>query len=245
MKIWKRALAASAFGLGLMVSLPAMANPDVVKKSVETWLKGRYLVDEVRKTGMPGMYEVRMGQDLIYVEEKGQYAFLDGIMFDMKNDRNLTQERKDWIGRVDFKTLPFDLAIKQVNGTGKSQVAVFEDPNCGHCRNMRRELLKLENTTIYTFAVPILAEDSATKIKQAYCAKDKLAAWNALMLEGRTPASKGDCATPLGKLVELGKRLNVTGTPTILFTSGRRVPGSIPLTAIRNYLNEKAIAEPS
>ncbi len=245
MKNWKQVVNAAALAISVGVSMPVFANPDVVKKSVETWLKGKYQVDEVRKTSMAGMYEVRLGQDLIYVEEKGQYAFLDGIMFDLRNDRNLTQERKDWIGRVDFKTLPFELAIKQVNGTGKSQIAVFEDPNCGHCRNMRRELLKLENTTIYTFAVPILAADSATKIKQAYCAKDKVAAWNAMMLEGRTPASKGDCATPLAKLVELGQRLNVTGTPTILFTSGRRVPGSIPLTGIRNYLNEKPITEPS
>jgi thiol:disulfide interchange protein DsbC len=238
MKTLSQRIIGVVLGALICIAAPVQANPDVVKQAVEAWLKGRYKVDEIRKTPLAGMYEVRFGNDLIYVDEKGQYAFLEGVMFDMKNDKNLTSERKDDIMRVDFKTLPLDLALKQVSGNGKRQLVVFEDPNCGHCRNMRRELLTLENTTLYTYTLPILSPDSAARVKQVWCSPNKNQAWNDLMLSNKVPSSKADCATPVAKIVALGQKLSVTGTPTLIFTSGRRVPGSVPLAQVRKYLEE-------
>ena len=45
-------------------------------------------------------------------------------------------------------------------------IATFEDPNCGYCKRLARDLQKLENITIYTFLLPILSEDSVKKSKQ-------------------------------------------------------------------------------
>ncbi len=183
---------ALAAGLALVgpashAQAPAADGSAAVKAAIESWLKGRYKVDEVRRTPMPGIWEVRLGNDLLYVDEKGQYAFVEGAMVELKSGRNLTRERTDEMLAINFKDLPLNLAIKQVIGNGKRVVAVFEDANCGYCRTMRKDLLALKDVTIYTFPVAILAADSETKARKALCAADKVAAWNDLMTAGKVP----------------------------------------------------------
>ena len=207
---------------------PAFAQgdaADVVRAAVERWLEGRYKVEEVRKTPVTGMYEVRIGTDLIYVDEKGQYAFVEGSLVDIKGNRNLTRERVDELLTINWKDLPLNLAIKQVVGNGKRVMAVFEDPNCGYCRNMRRDMAKLDNVTIYTFTLPILAADSEVKARKAYCAPDRVKAWNDLMLTGKVPDNAGTCDNPVAKVRDLGVKLGVTATPTVFFTNGKRLRG--------------------
>jgi thiol:disulfide interchange protein DsbC len=137
--------------LGLCLTMPAWADPELVKKTVEAWVNGRYKIDSVTKTPMPGMYEVRVGVDLMYVDEKAQFLFVDGQMIDIKANKNLTQVRIDELLRVNWKDLPLDIALKQVNGTGKRKVAVFEDPNCPHCRTTRSALNQIKDATVYSF----------------------------------------------------------------------------------------------
>ena len=176
---------------------------------------------------MPGIWEVRLGNDLLYVDEKGQYAFVEGAMVELKSGRNLTRERTDEMLAINFKDLPLNLAIKQVIGNGKRVVAVFEDANCGYCRTMRKDLLTLKDVTIYTFPVAILAADSETKARKALCAADKVAAWNDLMTVGKVPGNAGTCDTPLAKVKELSQKLSISATPTVFFGNVARAPGGI------------------
>lgn len=217
------------FALVLTVaSAPAQADPAAVKAAVESWLEGRYKVEEVRKTPMAGIYEVRIGTDFIYVDEKAQFGFVEGNLVDLKSNRNLTRERTEEVLTINFKDLPLNLAMKSVTGSGKRVVAVFEDPNCGYCKTMRRDLLKLENATVYTFVLPILAADSEIKAKKALCSSDKLKAWNDLMLTGKVPDNAGTCDTPLARTKELSQKLGISATPTIFFSNGRRLRGYAP-----------------
>jgi thiol:disulfide interchange protein DsbC len=219
------------------VMRPASANTEAVKIAVEAWLQGRHKVDEVRKTPISGMYEVRIGTELIYVDDKGEHAFVEGELVNIKVNRNLTRERVEELTRIEFKDLPIDLALKQVMGNGKRKLAVFEDPNCGHCRNLRVELNKLENVTLYTFTYPILAKDSITKVEAVWCAKDKLKAWNELMLTGRVPVNDGKCTNPVAKISEYGRKMKITGTPTLVFANGKRVPGGVPGAELRRLID--------
>ncbi len=205
---------------------PAIAT---VRTAIESWLDNKTRVDEVRATPVPGLYEVRVGLEFVYVDATGQYALIEGDLVDIKGKRNLTRERTDDLLTIDFnKDLPFDLAIKQVSGNGKRVIAVFEDPNCGYCRNLRADLNRLKDATIYTFAIPILAADSELKARKALCAPDKAAAWNELMLSGKVPNNPGTCNAPMDKLIALGNKLNVTVTPTVFFPNGRRIRGYVP-----------------
>jgi thiol:disulfide interchange protein DsbC len=244
-----RSLAVAVLAAGLFAAAPvraqapaAQADPGAapIKAAVEGWLQGRYKVDGVRRAPVAGMWEVQIGTDLLYVDDKGQYGFVEGQLIDLKSNRNLTQERIDELTAVNFKDLPLGLALKQVNGKGTRQLAVFEDPNCGHCRTLRRDLMSVPDVTIYTFTLPILAADSEQKVRQAWCAPDRLKAWNDLMLQGKVPDNKGTCDNPVAKVAELGRKLKVTGTPTIIFANGKRLPGGVPAARLLKLIDENS-----
>lgn len=212
-----------------------------VRAAVDGWLRGRMKVDEVRRTPVPGIWEVRLGSDLIYVDERGQYAFVNEQLVEMRTNRSLTQERIDQLTAVKWDELPLNIALKQVNGKGQRVVAVFEDPNCVHCRNTRRELNKIDNLTIYTFTLPILAADSEKKVRQAWCAPDRVKAWSELMVDGKMPANPGTCTdAPIEKVVELARKLRVQGTPTLIFANGKRIPGGVPGPQLIKLLEENS-----
>lgn len=209
-----------------------------IKLAVQTWQQGRINIDEVRETAVPGIYEVRSGTELVYVHESARHVFVDGQLVDMQSGESLTQKRLDEILMVNFDDLPLEYAIKQVNGKGGRKLAVFEDPNCGHCKNLRKELNAVDDLTIYTFTLPILAKDSESKARKAWCAADKVKAWNALMLEGKVPENDGSCNNPVENVSELAKKLSIRGTPTIFFSNGRRLPGGVPGEQLRKMIDE-------
>jgi len=151
----------------------------------------------------------------------------------------LTAKRRDELLRVDFKSLPLDQAFKIVRGDGSRKLVTFEDPNCGYCKKLYRDIAGLKNVTIYTFLYPILSQDSFEKSKAIWCAKDRAKAWDDWMLNGKAPASAAaDCKNPLQQNMELGRKLEVTGTPTIVFADGRRMPGAVPLDKIEATFKE-------
>jgi len=241
-----RPWAVAAMAMLLAVSGPAAANTDVVRSAVESWLKGMkvaVVVEGVQKTPISGLYEVRLGSELIYVDEKGRYGLVDGRLIDLKSNRNITQERIDELMRINFSELPLDLALKQVNGNGKRVLAVFEDPRCPHCRNLRRELIKLENATIYTFPYPILSQESEDKSRAVWCStgSDRMKVWNDLVMDGKSPEEpKSSCEAPIARQLELGRKYKISGTPTIFFTNGRRVPGGLSGERLRQMVDENS-----
>ncbi len=209
-----------------------------VRAAVEAWARGNVRVDDVRRTPMPNLVELRVGHDIFYVDEKGQYILLQGELIDMKSNRNLTRERLDDVLTIDFNALPMELAFKQVVGNGKRRFAVFEDPNCGYCRKLRADLVKLDNVTIYTFVYSILGGDSELKARKILCSADKTRAWNELMLSGKIPGNAGTCANQLEKIRALGSKLSVSATPTVFLADGRRVAGYLPPAQFEKLLNE-------
>jgi len=107
-------------------------------------------------------------------------------------------------------------------------IAVFEDPNCGYCKRFRQNLQEVDNVTVYTFLYNILTPDSSVKSKNIWCSADRSKAWDEWMLNGKAaPAAAEACTTPNDKILALGRKMRVTGTPTIFFTDGSRIPGAI------------------
>jgi len=126
-----------------------------------------------------------------------------------------------------------------VRGNGKRVLATFEDPNCGYCKRLARDLLKLDNVTVYTFLYPILSPDSLEKSKRIWCSTDKAKAWNDWMVDGKAPSGRDDCDTAaIAKNQEFGRKLNISGTPTMFFGNGERVPGAMPLARIEQKLSQ-------
>lgn len=198
-----------------------------VKKRVEQTMGEETKVDAVKKTAYSGLYEVQAGTNVFYTDAKAEYVFI-GQIFDAKTRKNLTKARVDEINKVSISDLPLDLALKKVKGDGKRVIAVFSDPNCGYCKRLEENIKGVDNVTVYTFMFNILSADSAKKSRDIWCSADRNKAWEGWMLNGQpASAAKAGCEDPGRKVFDLGKKLLVEGTPTILFSDGSRVSGAI------------------
>lgn len=256
MKAIRAAAAAVLLATGLAAThaatqgkAPTLANAALqVPASVEATLRKNLnervpqmgKVDEIARTPMPGVYEVRVGTDLFYTDAEGNYL-LNGQMIDTRNKRNLSEDRLDKLLAVDFNALPAKDAFTIVRGNGKRKLAVFEDPNCPYCKHFERELQKVDNVTVYMYLYPILGPDSTDKSRNLWCTRDKGKAWQDWMLRGE-PAAKAEAncdLTALARNLEFGKTHKITGTPTLFFTSGQRVPGAIGTADIEKLLAGK------
>jgi thiol:disulfide interchange protein DsbC len=215
----------------------ARVNAEIVKKAIETRFDG-VKVEGVAKTAYGGLYEVRIaGGEIIYTDEKVNFL-VTGSIIDTKTRENVTEERKRKLSAIKFDSLPLNLAMKQVRGNGKRVVATFEDPNCGYCKKLHQDIAGMTDVTIYTFLYPILAPDSNDKAKAIWCSPDRVKTWNDWMQNGVMPPAAKDCDTPMEKVVELGQKLRVSGTPTMFFPSGERIPGAVPAARFEQLLNE-------
>jgi thiol:disulfide interchange protein DsbC len=199
-----------------------------VKKLLQPKVGEGAVIESVAKTPFANIFEVKIGDELIYTDSEAKFIFI-GRLIDAQSSRDLTQARLDEMNRIKFSDLPLDVAIKSVKGNGKRVIAVFEDPNCGYCKRFRKTVNEMKDITVYTFMYDILSDDSRIKSKNIWCSNDKLKAWDDWMVNGKNPAPATEsCAsTPHEKILEIGKKYKVTGTPTIFFTDGSRVPGAI------------------
>lgn len=225
------------FALMLAFVSQAVADEADIKKAMEAKLGTK--IESVTKSGYLGLYEVYADGNILYTDEKMTAFIAGGQLIEGKSMKNVTEERMRKLTAIRFGDLPFERAIKQVRGDGKRVLATFEDPNCGYCKRLAKDLQKLDNVTIYTFLLPILSEDSIRKSKQIWCSADRAKTWNDWMLDGKAPAGRDDCDTSaVSKNQEFGRKLNISGTPTMFFGDGERVPGAMPLARIEQRLNQ-------
>ena len=226
-------LAAATFAL----SFTASAQEAAIRKTLAERIPQMEKIDEIRTTAMPGLYEVRIGTDLFYTDAKGNYV-IQGELIDTKARRNLTEDRINKLTAVDFNSLNLKDAIKTVKGNGSRKLAVFEDPNCGYCKRFEKDLQNVKDVTVYTFLYPILGPDSVEKSRNIWCAKDSAKEWTSHMTKGTdAPAASSSCdATALQRNMEFGRKYKITGTPTIFFADGTRVPGAVDSAELEKRL---------
>lgn len=234
MKLLKTLLIAALAAL----SLAALAQEASIRKNLTERLPNLPAIDEISKTPMPGIFEVRVNQsELFYTDAEGNYL-IQGSMIDTKNRVDLTEQRLDKLTAIAFKDLPLKDAFTIVRGNGKRKMAVFEDPNCGYCKRFERDLLKIDNVTVHVFLYPILSADSGEKSRHIWCAKDKGKTFIDWMVRDVTPPAATCDAAAVARNFEFGKKARITGTPTIIFANGSRVPGAIGAEQIEKQLAE-------
>ena len=228
------------FLLGSVLALAQAAEPagkfsteSVIKYALDSRIGG-VKIDSVTKTPYLGLYEVHVGTEIIYTDAKMSYIF-SGSIIDAKTMQNLTQKRLSELNAISWNDLPLDAAFKTVRGNGKRILAVFVDPNCPYCKRFEKELVNVDNITVYTFLFPILSQDSQQKAQAIWCSADKSKAWSDWMLNGKVPAS-ASCETPIAKNLAFARENNITGTPTLIFANGQRVPGAVSAEQLEKML---------
>ena len=221
----------------LLASTCNLAQDANLKKILSERLPSLPKIEEISKTPMPGVFEIRVqGNEIFYTDAKGDFL-IQGALIDTKQKRNLTEERTDKLSAVPFDSLPLKFAFTQVRGNGKRKLVVFSDPNCGYCKRFERDLQKIDNVTLYHLMYPVLGEDSRVKSRNIACAKDKAKTWNDWMLQGITPPTVACDNHNIDAIVEFGKKNRINGTPTMFVADGTRVPGAIDAAQIEALLN--------
>ena len=231
----------SVFALAAALALPSLAQEAVIRKNISERLPDFPKIDEVTKTPIPGLWELRIGNELLYTDEQGNHV-IQGTLFDTKAKVNLTDKRIEKLTAIDFDQLPLKDAMVIKQGTGARKLAVFADPNCGYCKRFERDLLTVKDVTVYTFLYPVLGPDSNDKARAIWCSKDAMKTWRAWMIDGVTPPKvMGACDTAaVERNSAFGRKYRVNGTPAILFEDGKRVPGAMPAAEVEKRLAEAA-----
>lgn len=212
----------------------AQTNEATVKRTIQL-LIGNRTIENVSKTPYRGLYEVVIGRDILYTDENAEYI-LQGELIDVKTRKNITQDRINSLTAIKSTDLPLDIALKRVRGNGSRTLITFEDPNCPYCKRMAKDLRSTDNITIYTFIYPILSADSVQMAKRLWCSADREKAWSAWMEDAKAPDGRMDCENPIERVLELGKRLGLSGTPTLFLSDGTRIPGAISASQLEQKL---------
>lgn len=234
-----RRLAVCALTVWGLVACSASADEAKIRQI----LQGKFPtmpVESVTKAPFAGLYEVVLDGEIVYTDEKVEY-FFGGNIYDIRTlpPRNLTEEST---GRAVVQILngSRDLAIRRVKGNGKRTLYTFEDPNCGYCKQLSKELEKITDVTIYTFLLPILGADSVEKSRAVWCAEDRAKAWDDLMLKAALPQAGKTCNAPVEKSLQLMRRFGIRGTPAVYLANGQQIGGYVPAEKIEQALNSVA-----
>ncbi|MBI3144298.1 MAG: DsbC family protein [Pseudogulbenkiania sp.] len=229
----------------VVVLLSSLANAD--EKTVKPLFEERFpgaKVESVVKEPLSGLYEIYAAGQIFYADEQVSYV-IQGSLVNAKTRQNLTSERLKKFTEIPFDKLPFDQAIKIVKGNGKRQLAVFEDPDCPFCKQLEKELQKVNDVTVYVFLYPLeqLHPGATAKSQKIWCAPDRAKAWLSAVHDGIVPDGKADCDNPIAKLAEFGRPRRITGTPTMMFENGTRIAGAVTADRLEKLLGENVLKQ--
>ena len=95
----------------LIFIFSSVANADEasLKKSLAPYFPNEK-IEILKKIPSLQLYEITIGDQIFYVDEKAKY-FFSGHLFDLKNEKNLTEERLQEIRsarKVDINSLPIE-----------------------------------------------------------------------------------------------------------------------------------------
>ena len=224
------------FLLGMLsiFCLSALADEAAIRRALDG--KVGASIEHVVKTSYPGFYEVYFNKQIGYTNEDGGFLLV-GNLVDIRSGQNLTQQRLRKLTAITFSSLPLEFAIKRVRGKGTHTLAVFSDPLCPFCKNLEKELAKVNDVTIYTFLTPFehLHPGATEKARAIWCAPDRAKAWQAFMERAEPPAARS-CADPVARLVELGDKYGFNSTPTLVFADGAVVMRALSAAQIERLM---------
>ena len=215
---------------------------DAVESSLMKTVQARFptiKIETVEPSPIPGIYQVIAGSQVVYVDASGDHMIV-GSMMDTRTKQNLSDQAIDTFYSIDFKSLPFNEAIKIVKGNGARKIALFADPDCPYCERFEREDMRsMTDVTVYLFLFPLeqLHPNAMADATKIWCSPDRASAWTNWMDSNTPIPGGGSCANdPIAKIAALARSLHINATPTIFLQSGRRIGGFLPLPQFEKLL---------
>jgi thiol:disulfide interchange protein DsbC len=236
------ALLAGAFAM----TAHAADDTQAVRAAVESLAPG-IKVDSIAAAPMPGFYQVVASGRMVYVSADGRYM-LNGNLIDLKAKTDLSAASWAATRKVELAKVPASQRLVYAPANPKHTVTVFTDVDCGFCRQLHAHIDEFNKQGIaveYVFwpreGLKTTAGNdtpSYTKAVSVWCSADRKNAFNQAM-SGATPKA-ATCANPVKDEFELGERLGVNGTPTIVTENGDVVGGYVTPAQLLQALNAPA-----
>ena len=216
-----------------------LADETAVRRMLEERLPGEAIAS-IQKAPWGDLYEVVIrgpnGPQIYYVDSAATVV-IAGQAMDARSGRNLTEARQRELSKVKWGSLPFQWAITTKRGDGRRKIAVFSDPNCPYCKRFEEDLAKVDDITVHIVPYAVISPESVRQAKSVWCSGNRSKAWNDLMFHRIEPQAKTDCDTPIEELIDFGRRLGATSTPTWFLENGERYSGALPLQDVRQLLD--------
>ena len=76
---------------------------------------------------------------------------------------------------------------------------------------------------------PVIRPEMIDHSRAVWCSPDRAKAWIALATHARAqpPQASPACDTPVDRILELGRSLHVSSTPTLFLANGERIQGGL------------------
>lgn len=179
------------------------------------------------------LYEVAGNDGVIFYLTRNKRYVIMGNVLDAKSMKNITESRKNDLYRIDFSEIPLANAIKIREGN-KTKLAVFSTTTCPWCKKLVEELKKLDDVSVYMLLTPFsVNRQNDTGV---WCSGN-VDTLNRVY-NGENIETKKECDTKaLDENVELAKKYNINGLPTMVFEDGSRLVGYMPAKMITEKLN--------
>jgi thiol:disulfide interchange protein DsbC len=238
-------LRAAALCVLLASASLAAANEAQIRRAFEAKLGPNHSVQAVSPGPMPGIWEVVVrsrdgASHIVYADSTGSYL-IQGNIVDLRSGRDVTEDRLRKLLAVKLEDLPLDQAVKVQRGNGRRILVMFSDPYCPYCQKFEKTLQQVDDITVYVFMYPVIRPQAADHSIAVWCSSDRAKAWLDLAIYHKPPAAKPDCDNPVEENIQLGRRLGVSATPTLMLANGERVPGGLSLTDLKSVLDKGSV----
>jgi thiol:disulfide interchange protein DsbC len=200
------------------------------------WLRQHLSASPVKpgrpmKTPVPGIREVRVRDDYIYLSEDGRYAFT-GRMIDLSDGTDMTRLSEAMYTREQLDDFaPNHIISYPANVAEKGRLTIFTDTSCGYCRKMHREVpeLRAHGITVQFIAYPRRGEEAQSHddLARIWCSDNGAGALENYFETDELPSASDRCQRP-GAVVagyRLGNRIGISGTPLLILPNGERMKG--------------------
>jgi thiol:disulfide interchange protein DsbC len=220
----------------LLASATALGSP---QEEIAGMLPG-LTAEDVRESPLPGLYEVAVGSQIVYISADRRYLF-KGDIIDLSSNESLTEERRNGLRLTEVGALDEKSMVIFEPETVKHTITVFTDVDCTYCRKLHQEIDQLEAAGIrvrYMF-YPRYGPGSPgwNKAEAVWCSDDRQAALT-LAKSGGEVVAKACGETPIASHFDMGNRIGVRGTPAILLEDGTLMPGYVPAPELSRMLDK-------
>jgi thiol:disulfide interchange protein DsbC len=200
----------------------------------------------VSQAPVKGLWEVFLQsgnrKGLVYIDYSKK-IFISGAMIDIKEKNNLTEARFQELNKVDTSKIPLEDALVLGDKKAQYRVIVFSDPDCPYCGKLHEEMKKvLEKRNDIVFFIKLFPLSSIHP--NAYWkSKSILCKQSLQMLEdnfAQKPIEKVECPTKvLEANIKLASELGINGTPAMVLSNGRVLPGYREADALIELITSK------